>query len=141
MTTIVYANNEMAWDSRRTMGGTVLTDTSQKRYEADGRTFWCAGTVGDFVEFTQAYASGKVERELEVRAFVLDAGKLGITSVDEAGRIWTCPVTDSVAIGSGADHAITAIDCGCTPAQAVRMAAKRDTSTGGKIRTQKLKLS
>lgn len=141
MTTIVYANNEMAWDSRRTMGGTVLSDDSQKRYEVGGRTFWCTGTVGDFQEFCEAYASRSTARELEVRAFVLEGDKLCISSVDENGKIWSCPVTDSCAIGSGADHAITAIDCGCTPAQAIKMAAKRDTCTGGKIRTQKLKLS
>lgn len=140
MTTIVYANNEMAWDSRRTVGGTVLTDNSQKRYVHEGRTFWCAGTVGDFQEFCESYVSGVFTRELEVRAFVLDGGKLFMCSQDGT-RIWSCPIDDTASIGSGADHALTAIDCGCTPAEAIRMAAKRDTSTGGKVRTQKLQLS
>lgn len=39
------------------------------------------------------------------------------------------------AIGSGAVHAITAMDCGKTAAQAVQMAAKRDCNTGGKVVT------
>lgn len=140
MTTIVYANNEMAWDSRRTIGGTVMTDSSQKRYVHDGRTFWCAGTVGDFEEFTEAYCTGELKRDLEVRAFVLDKGRLYLAAQD-GDRIWACPVTDAAAIGSGADHAITAIDCGLSPTAAIKMAAKRDVSTGGKIRTQKLKLN
>ena len=140
MTTIVYSNNEMAWDSRQTVGGTVLSDNSQKRYMVGGCTFWCAGTVGDFQEFCESYVSGEFARELEVRAFVLDQGKLFMTSQD-GSRIWTCPITDCASIGSGADHAITAIDCGCSPADSIRMAAKRDVSTGGRTRTQKLKLS
>lgn len=141
MTTIVYSNNEMAWDSRVTANGTICSDEAQKRYTVGGRTFWCAGTVGDFQEFCESYASRTVRRPLGVTAFVLDAGKLFLTAVDEDGRIWTSPVIGPRSIGSGSDHAITAIDCGCTPAQAIKMAAKRDTSTGGKIRTQKLKMS
>lgn len=140
MTTIVYANNEMAWDSRRSVGGTVMSDDSQKRYMHGGCTFWCAGTVGDFQEFCESYVSGVFNRELEVRAFVLDSGKLYLCSQD-GQRIWKCPVEDTAAIGSGADHAITAIDCGLSPAAAVKMAAKRDIHSGGKIRSQKLKLS
>ena len=139
MTTIVYANNEMAWDSRITQGGSISTDTAQKRYEVGGCTFWCAGTVGDFQEFCEAYAGRKAARELEVTAFVLDQGKLYLTSTD-GPDVWTSPVVDARSIGSGAHHAITAIDCGLTPAQAIKMAAKRDSRTGGKVRTQKLRL-
>ena len=43
------------------------------------------------------------------------------------------------AIGSGADHAFTAMDCGCSAKEAVQMAVKRDTCTGGRIRSFKLK--
>ena len=39
------------------------------------------------------------------------------------------------AIGSCADHAIPPMDMGATAYQAVQMAAKRDTGTGGTIRT------
>ena len=140
MTTIVYSNNEMAWDSRITAGGKITTDNAQKRYTVAGRTFWCAGTVGDMQEFCDSFESRRVGRELDVQAFVLDAGKLFISATEE-DRIWTSPVVDSRAIGSGCEHAITAIDCGKTPAEAIKLAAKRDTYTGGKIRTQKLKLS
>lgn len=140
MTTIVYSNNEMAWDSRITAGGKISTDNAQKRYTVGGRMFWCAGVVGDFQEFCDSFESRRVTRELEVQAFVLDGGTLYIAGTEET-RIWTSPVTDSRSIGSGSEHAITAIDCGLSPAQAIKMAAKRDTYTGGKIRTQKLKLS
>lgn len=42
------------------------------------------------------------------------------------------------AIGSGAVHAITAMDCGKSAAQAVQMAMKRDPATGGRIVTMTL---
>lgn len=142
MTTIVYANNEMAWDSRSTASGSIISDVSQKRHVHAGVTFWCAGTVGDYDEFFLAYLKGTAApRELNVAAFILDKGRLVRAGCDSGGSIWTSPVREAQTIGSGGEHAITAIDCGCTPAQAVRMAAKRDSATGGKIRTQKLKLS
>lgn len=37
------------------------------------------------------------------------------------------------AIGSGMDFALTAMDLGCSPAEAVRAAAARDVNTGGEI--------
>jgi hypothetical protein len=43
------------------------------------------------------------------------------------------------AIGSGAAHAITAMDCGKNAMQAVRYAARRDINTGGRIVTARLK--
>lgn len=142
MTTIVYSNNEMAWDSRTSAGGSIISDSSQKRHVHGGITFWCAGTVGDYEEFFLAYLKGSdAPRELNVAAFVLDRGRLLRAGCDSDGSIWTSPVREAQSIGSGGEHAITAIDCGLTPAQAVRMAAKRDAATGGKIRTQKLKLS
>lgn len=139
MTTIVYANNEMAWDSRTTAGPAIVSDDSQKKHVHGGVTFWLAGTVGDYEEFFLAYFKGEAHRELNVAAFILDNGRLFRAGFDD-GEVWTTPVRCADAIGSGSEHAITAIDCGCTPAQAVKMAAKRDTRTGGKIRTQKLKL-
>ena len=141
MTTIVYANNEMAWDSRSSAGSLIVSDDSQKRHVRGGRTYWCAGTVGDYDEFFEAFPGRQSRRALSVAGFVLEGGKLYRFGTDEDGSIWTTPVRCAEAIGSGAEHAITAIDCGCTPAQAVRMAAKRDTHTGGKIRSQKLRLS
>lgn len=43
-----------------------------------------------------------------------------------------------VACGSGMDHALTAMDMGATAKEAVKWAMKRDTLTGGRIRTFKL---
>lgn len=140
MTTIVYSAGTVAWDSRITAGSDIVTDTAQKRYQHGGRTFWCCGVVGDFELFCASYEQRYAPRELGVQALVLDNGRLYEAGCEDQ-EIWSAPCEEARAIGSGGDHAITAIDCGCTPAQAIRLAAKRDTSTGGRIRTQKLRLS
>lgn len=139
MTTIVYHAGTIAWDSRISdSNGGIITDTGQKMLRVGKRLFWCAGTVGDFQEFCELYPKRKSKRELSCSAFVLEAdGTLQLVST-EGHEVWRTPVTCSRAIGSGADHAITAIDCGKSPADAVRMAAKRDKSTGGKIRVRVL---
>lgn len=135
MTTIVYHNGVVAWDSRISdSSGTIVSDSGQKMIVHGKRRFWCAGTVGDFQEFCELYPKRKSKRVLACSAFVLEAdGSVQLAST-EGTEVWRTPVHDSRAIGSGADHAITAIDCGLSPAKAVRMAAKRDKSTGGKIR-------
>lgn len=43
-----------------------------------------------------------------------------------------------MAIGSGMYYALTAMDCGCSAEEAVKMAAKRDVNTGGEIRIFKI---
>ncbi|MNC73653.1 hypothetical protein D3C75_1248910 [compost metagenome] len=57
------------------------------------------------------------------------------------GKLWKSPLLldRPYAIGSGTDHAYTAFDMGATAYQAVEMAAKRDTGTGGNIRTLTVK--
>ena len=62
-------------------------------------------------------------------------GKLYIS---ENGRD-AMPITDKfVAIGTGAQGAMVAMQLGCTPAEAVRAVKKVDPSTGGRVVTRKL---
>ena len=60
-----------------------------------------------------------------------------MVAVDDATGLWKSPILlDRVyAIGSGSPFAFAAMDMGANAYKAVEMAAKRDTSTGGKIRT------
>ena len=51
------------------------------------------------------------------------------------GRLFKYQVDHQYAIGSGSNNAITAMDMGATAAEAVEMAKKRDTGTGGLVRT------
>lgn len=57
--------------------------------------------------------------------------------IDKEEGYVCCPCRDglSFAIGSGAKHALTAMDLGLDAKEAVKMAMKRDIYTGGRIRT------
>lgn len=139
MTTLVYKDGVIAWDSRVSSGDTVLTDSAQKRYKAHGKTFWLCGTVGDFADLIRAYGlREKPERDLDVGGFVLDSTGLRVLGYGD-GEVWSSPVTYPRALGSGSDFAYGAMDCGRSAIEALRVAAGRDTCTGGKLRQQKLK--
>lgn len=137
MTTIVFDGSTVAWDSRVTAGGDIITDNAQKRYKVDGRTFWCAGTVGDFQEFADSYAGRETRRELSVAALVLDRDGLYVAGID-GHEIWRTPVIAACALGSGGDYALGAISCGKSAREAVKIATTRDSRSGGRIRVQKL---
>lgn len=54
--------------------------------------------------------------------------------VNEAGYVEAVPIIEEFyTLGSGGDHALTAMDLGKTPKQAVQHAMTRDLFSGGKI--------
>lgn len=139
MTTIAYLNGVFAYDSRITSNNDIITDRYQKKQVRNGVTFFLAGCVPDFEPFMLAYLTGGKGVGLNVRAFVLKDG--AVTQATANGEeLWESPVHsgEPMAIGSGAAHAVTAMDCGLSPVEAVRMAMKRDSCTGGTIRTFKV---
>lgn len=138
MTTIVYHDGVVAWDSRISAGGRIVQDDAQKMLVRGGRRFWCAGTIGDFEELCELYPGRTSERELECSAIMQDTDGRMYRIGTEGTEVWRSPITGTYSIGSGSDHALTAVDCGCTPREAIKMAAKRDKSTGGKIRVMRL---
>lgn len=94
--------------------------------------------------FIDAFLTGTNYGELDVSAIVATPdGVVYLAATEDDGRVWRSTVsdTDPIVIGSGADHAITAIDCGKTVREAVKMAAKRDVHTGGKIRVYRVRSS
>jgi ATP-dependent protease HslVU (ClpYQ) peptidase subunit len=137
MTTIAYKDGVIAWDSQVTAGSMVVSRSFQKMTKANGLTLWCAGTIQDRDALVKAISSGRAEwdMDLEVEAIVLEGESLSLVSVRE-GRIWRDSVSRSepMAIGSGADYAMGAMDAGCDAVEAVKIAAGRDVSTGGRIR-------
>ncbi|MNE69347.1 hypothetical protein D3C80_1650660 [compost metagenome] len=60
-----------------------------------------------------------------------------MVSVDDATGLWKSPVLldRPYAIGSGTPYAFAAMDMGASAEKAVEMAARRDISTGGRVRT------
>lgn len=112
MTTIVYKDGVIAWDSRTSAGGNIVNDKSNKCHLVNDLTFWCCGTTPDYDDFFRAYLGDKkTSRQLDVSAFVLDSGKLYVVGCDE-DALWRSEVVCERAIGSGAEFAIGAMDCG-----------------------------
>lgn len=141
MTTIVHYKGEIACDSRITARGAIQTDKAQKRFVSDGYQFFLAGSCSDWPKFIDAFITGANHGDLECGAFVVFPDKRVVRSATNAdGSVWMNELIydEPAALGSGSDHAITAIDCGKTVREAVKMAAKRDSATGGLIRVYKV---
>lgn len=136
MTTIAYKDGIVAYDSLVTAGGTVIYDDFDKKRERDGVLFFGAGSTADIELLISAYFGEPPGCDLDARAIAVREGKLSLL-VFESGRVFESEVLPDrpYAIGSGQDHALTALDMGASALQAVEMAVKRDTGTGGKIRT------
>ena len=143
MTTIVYKEGVVAYDSQLTDGDgqTVTDDDFDKCIISKSKRFFFSGAACDYEEFINCYIDNKCAMS-NVSAIVVDDNRVYSSSVDSEGKIWRLDITHMIyAIGSGADHALTAMDCGLGAKDAVKMAMKRDTGTGGRIRSFKIKLT
>lgn len=136
MTTIAYKDGVIAYDGRITRGTQITYDDYDKCIERDGVSFVCSGAVADFEGLVGAYF-GSDAPNCAATAFVVADGMVWHVAVDGSTGFWKAPLVmdQPYAIGSGSDHALTAMDMGATAYQAVELASKRDTSTGGTIRT------
>ena len=141
MTTIAYNHEEgiIAYDSRRSIDGYIADDNVQKHYEKGGVSFFMCGAPSDYAEFIDCYLSGdSINKDNDVCAYTIDAGQVYRAGACGEDKTWKTPTDYTGAIGSGGRHAITAMDMGATAKEAVKWAMKRDSGTGGRIRTFKL---
>lgn len=138
MTTIAYCDGVIAYDSRCCKGDMIATDDYDKRYKLKGWNFFLAGTICDMERFMEAVVAGKEsDTEWDVEGFAVDPkGKLW----DVGGEGWRVHLQGvSRACGSGGNFALAAMDFGCSAKKAVEYAGTRDSNTGGRVRTYKLK--
>ena len=115
-------------------GGTITNDDFDKCAIVKGVRFFVCGLVSDHSSLIDAYFGGEA-RKSDATAFVVDNGLYLIGISDEL--LWKQPLEqyDVYSDGSGCDHAITAMDCGMSAKEAVKMAIKRDWGSGGRVRT------
>jgi len=139
MTTIAYnhKDKEIAVDGRVTRGSTICDDNCNKVVKTKQASFILSGRVSDIDKVIHAFPDN-VELNSAVSGFVILEDAVYWFAGDDTGWGMT-EVTYNEAAGSGSEFALTALDMGATAKQAVKMAAKRDTMTGGKIRVIKLK--
>ncbi len=135
MTTIAYKDNIIAYDSRSCKGNTIFDDDSDKHVEEGGVHFFMCGDASKCGEFLSAYHGEP--NDVEIEAFMIKDGKVYLCSVNDMGEFWSVR-SKTWAIGSGSEFALAAMDLGKSAKDAVKVAMKRDTGTGGKIRTFKV---
>lgn len=137
MTTIAYnhKDRQIAYDSRLTSCGMVMSDTKSKMVARNGLTFFISGSDGGVSDFIDMHTGcGKADNHPEVSAFM----------VDEKGNVWLCVVTEDMiaqksiveynsSMGSGEQFALAAMDMGKTASDAVKYAKTRCIYTGGKV--------
>lgn len=140
MTTIAWDGRTMAADGRSTDDDeVVLTWRMRKIFRAQGELVGLAGDVAA-MQRVRAWmlggCQGKRPDHSEVAILVVRPDRQALIA-ESGGEL--VEVDTPCAIGSGRHHAVTAMDCGKTAAEAVALAMKRDACTGGEITTLRLK--
>lgn len=137
MTTIVYRDGVIAYDSRVTRGDTVIDDGCEKMSVVNDVHFFWAGSGPDAEHLINAYFGKPSSNRLQVAAIAYDPATNELWSLGQTeDGFWRDRIMldRPYAIGSGTPHALTAIDMGASAETAVEMAAKRDLYTGGAVR-------
>ncbi len=148
MTTVAFRDGILAADSRYSDGNVGITrgpKLFRKKVGKRGKEhlIGICGSVYAALVFVDWY--GTDNKELHKQLLGMDDDQFEVIVWD--GRVLKCSnymlrLTEIhepyYAIGSGGVHAITAMDCGKSAAQAIQMAMKRDSNTGGRIVTMRL---
>ena len=135
MTTIAYKDGVMAADSQTDWFYRETVDIKiQKKH---GVMVGSCGNTGDGKKFRDWILNKGDKPELKDKFSALVVRNGRVTQYDSC----LVPMRSEkyTAIGSGAAFAIAAMDCGKNAIEAVRIAKRRDISTGGRIRTIKTK--
>lgn len=142
MTTIAYKDGVIAFDSRVSRNGLIVSDDAHKDFKHNGVTFVMSGCLADKNHLISNY-NGESTKELKdsYSSFVIDKGSIYECCYNPENGFWKDDVdrSDVDAIGSGSHHALTAMDLGCSAVEAVKMAIKRDCYSGGRVRTVRVK--
>lgn len=136
MTTIAYKDGVIAYDSLICNGSQITYDDYEKCHEHEGVKFVLTGYVCDYSKLIGAWFGEPVTGTVEFSALAFDGKSLVYAAYSDKDGLCKTPVwlERPYVLGSGSDHAMTAMDMGATAAEAVEMAKKRDTSTGGIVR-------
>lgn len=137
MTTIVYRDGIIAYDSQINEGAAIIYDDWDKKIVRNGVIFVLCGRMDQYEKMVDLYFSWDAPPpDLDAGAILSDGGKLYSFSHDESHLFKSpIPADKYYATGSGMDYALGALDMGATAAEAVKVAIKRDQRSGGRVRT------
>lgn len=144
MTTIAYhhASGVIAVDGMVTAGDLIASRDFQKWRVAGEEVWFICGAVADYDRLIAYHAgelTGRPEYPVSCSALVAFGGACYEAGVTPDGEPWRSIAPYSVAIGSGRDFALAAMDHGKTAVEAVKYAAGRNTGTGGTINAMDIK--
>lgn len=136
MTTIALDNaGYIAWDSQITAEGARLPYIIDKVWIADGKIYAFAGDVGVMDKIIEWHRAGAVAEGYPKGSWSLLVLRRRGASVYTDDAPFASKVQAPFAIGSGTAYALGALAAGASAFDAVRIAAKYDTHTGGKVNT------
>jgi len=139
VTTIAYRDGILAADSLVTLGDTKVHGSFQKIRRIDDYLIGTAGGVADSERFIQWLKAGGEDECPKGSYSALIIDPRGRLREIESGSLLPRPRNAKfAAIGSGAPYAIAAMWAGATAIEAVKIAAKIDTSTGLPVKSLKI---
>ena len=138
MTTIAYHHKSrvIAVDGMITAGDLIASRDFQKWRVVGEEVWFICGAVADIDRLIAYHAkelTGRPDYAVSCSALVAYNGECYEAGVTPEGEPWRSLAPYSVAIGSGRDFAIAAMDHGKSAPDSIKYAATRDTGTGGAI--------
>lgn len=138
MTTIAYhhVDKHIAYDSRCTSGGLIISDTYDKRLTVDNGVYFLSGSTSDFADFCKEFENGKkASRPYDCCALYVQDRVVSLRAVDaDDDRFFESVRNFNFTLGTGQHLALAAMDLGKSAQTAVQYAATRDVYTGGQIK-------
>jgi hypothetical protein len=138
VTTIATDGVTMAADTLGTRAEIIFASSLDKLERLnDGSILGCAGRSATLRELA-LWLNGEGEFPKDHGEWgAIHLTKQGPRLYNSSGRAWAY-LDAPAAIGTGAELALGAMLVGCSPVQAVEIAARRDPFTGGEVRAMKL---
>lgn len=130
MTTIATDGRTIAADSLATCGDVISGSRCKKLHKlSDGSVIGASGEVTHIYKALTAIENGTAYKGNFKLLRLFPSGELLLYE----GCLSPIPEEAPAAIGSGWVAALTAMDCGATPKEAVKAAIKRDVYSGGRV--------
>jgi ATP-dependent protease HslVU (ClpYQ) peptidase subunit len=140
MTTIAYRDGVLASDSLVTLGSTKVHGSYQKIRRMGNHLVGTAGSMSacqDFVDWIKSNDEDLAPPKGEYNALIIDP-KGRVREIENGSMLPVPKNAKFFAIGSGASYALAAMFAGASATEAVKIAAKIDTSTGLPVRSLKI---
>ena len=146
MTTIATSGKTIVADGWMTDGNQLWRKSTEKLFEvAVEGSAWVVGVTGEYdtaLAFVKWLRRGRPSDQRPESTMDNDTYNFEALLVDRTTRtIYVCsppnfsmvPIDKPTAVGSGGAFALGAMEAGATPYEAVKIAAKYDMATGGKL--------